>query len=95
MTVIDNNKKLETLIAKLEESKFDETTIYMISQLNPSWVKKLILCMELVDNFEESIRDMLDEITIDEIDSNKLEYEVTIKPQGFGDTQVYTRQLWL
>ena len=95
MTVIDNNKKLETLIAKLEESKFDETTIYMISQLNPSWVKKLILCMELVDIFEESIRDMLDEITIDEIDSNKLEYEVTIKPQGFGDTQVYTRQLWL
>ena len=95
MTVIDNNKKLETLIAKLEESKFDETTIYMISQLNPSWVKKLILCMELVDNFQESIRDMLDEITIDEIDSNKLEYEVTIKPQGFGDTQVYTRQLWL
>ena len=33
--------------------------------------------------------------SIDEIDSNKLEYEVTIKPQGFGDTQVYTRQLWL
>ena len=95
MTVIDNNKKLETLIAELKKNEFDETTIYMISQLNPSWVKKLILCMELVDNFEESIRDMLDEITIDEIDSNKLEYEVTIKPQGFGDTQVYTRQLWL
>ena len=90
-----DDKRLEALIAKLEESKFDETTIYMISQLNPSWVKKLILCRELVDNFEESIRDMLDEITIDEIDSNKLEYEVTIKPQGFGDTQVYTRQLWL
>ena len=95
MTVIDNNKKLETLIAELKKNEFDETTIYMISQLNPSWVKKLILCMELVDNFEESIRDMLDEITIDQIDSNKLEYEVTIKPQGFGDTQVYTRQLWL
>ena len=87
MTVIDNNKKLETLIAKLEESKFDDNTIHMISKKSNEFMTKFMLCMELVDGFEESIRDMLDEITIDEIDSDKLEYEVTIKPLGFGDTQ--------
>ena len=94
MTMIDNNKKLEALKAKLEESKFDEATILMISKKSNKFMNKLMLCIELVDNFNERLHDQLDEITLDEIKDGH-EYKVIINPRGLGDTQVYTRKIWL
>ena len=91
-----DNKRLEALTAKLEESKFDETTIFMISQLDPEWVKKLMLCMKLVNDFEESLCDDMKQITIDEIKDGH-EYGVTIETMeasGLGETEVYTRSLY-
>jgi len=94
MTWINTNKKLARLKAELKKAEFDETTIYMISQLDPLWVKKLMLSMKLVNGFDEGLQDMLDEITIDEIKEGH-EYTVTLHSGGFGDTQVYTRLIWL
>jgi len=50
--------------------------------------------MKLVNGFDEGLQDMLDEITIDEIKEGH-EYTVTLHSGGFGDTQVYTRLIWL
>tara|TARA_R100000808_G_C2088755_1_gene109933 strand:+ start:294 stop:566 length:273 start_codon:yes stop_codon:yes gene_type:complete len=86
-----DDKRLEALIAKLEESKFDETTILMISRKSNKFMTKLMLCMELVDNFEESLRDDLDHYSFEDL-GNK--YEITFEPSGFGDTEVYTRSLF-
>ena len=55
---------------------------------------KLMLCMELVDNFEESLCDDLNQYSFEDL-KDGYKYEVTIKPRGFGDTEVYTRLIWL
>ena len=94
MSWINTNKKLAKLKAELKKNEFDETTIYMISQLNPSWVKKLMLSMRLVTGFDEGLHDMLDEIIIEEIKEGH-EYTVELSSDGFGEPQIYTRLIWL
>jgi len=89
-----DDKRLEALTAKLEESKFDETTILMISKKSNKFMTKLMLCMALVDNFEEMLREDLDHYSFEDL-KDGYKYEVTIEPSGFGETEVYTRKIWL